>query len=105
MELMGGYVAVVRDRTTERRGNGRYHGGVLLWLYHELHRHIEPHGIDMDPSLFGGSEGVLFVQVGSPWLWFFGVIEPSRLAPLEGPPRGQGCRATGRPSPPQSRRR
>ena len=46
----------------------------MLWVYHELHRHIEPHGIDMDPSLFGGSEGVLFVQVGAPWLWFFGVI-------------------------------
>ena len=31
--------------------------------------------------------------------------EPSRRRPLEGPPRGQGRRATGRPSPPWSRKR
>ena len=31
--------------------------------------------------------------------------EPSRRQPLEGPPRGQGRRATGRPSPPRSRKR
>ena len=31
-------------------------------------------------------------------------VEPSRLVLLEGPPRGQGRRVTGRPSPPRSRR-
>ena len=32
-------------------------------------------------------------------------LEPSRRRPLEGPPRGQGRRVTGRPSPPRSRNR
>ena len=32
-------------------------------------------------------------------------LEPSRRRPLEGPPRGQGRRVTGRPSPPRSRKR
>ena len=32
-------------------------------------------------------------------------LEPSRRRPLEGPPRGQGRRVTGRPSPPRSKSR
>ena len=32
-------------------------------------------------------------------------LEPSRRRPLEGPPRGQGRRVTGRPSPPRSKNR
>ena len=70
MNVLGGYTPYHRNRTTTRRGCGRYHGGTIFWLHHSQDRFVEDHELDLDSSPYGGSEGVLYLQLGPPWMWF-----------------------------------